>query len=176
MPAGTGLVPITTLQESEHVITVFLQDFSIVTFRPRSLAKPPYKIDGALHPNPSNIYPFCRGRQRPGVVPVEILRHVEPKVIAKTNEEMILVEVPRRHTLIPNTTDIYNETTIRFEESLEFIGKGKEPRYILIYFHRTIGFLLLEGQRKWRGGHDEIDGFIRQPSHHREGIPKIRLS
>jgi hypothetical protein len=45
--------------------------------------EPPYAIDGVLHPNPADVYPFGRGRKLGRVPPVMFLAKVESVFVAE---------------------------------------------------------------------------------------------
>ncbi len=80
---------------------------------------------------------------------------MEPQLVAKRDEKLVMVQRPRRGALIVASPDVENETAIWFEHSLNFGCEGKEPLDIFRLIYISIFFF--EVKRVRRRCNDRVD-------------------
>src|ERR1017187_9452610 len=84
MPRRAQARLVTLHQKLFHAIGIRLQHAPVARLWPRRPRQPPDRVDGILHPDPPDRYPFRWSRQLGRIPPEKFLREMKTKIGQRT--------------------------------------------------------------------------------------------
>ena len=161
------------LDKPLHVLRVGLKDFRVVGLGESRCRQPEDVFDRILDPDSPDVHPFGRGRHLRRVVPEELLAEIEAHVVAKGEQQPVVIERPQRSPGRPRPTDVEDETAFRLQDSPNLAGERQEPRNILLLV--GVAVLFLEVERVGRRCNHQVNLAVRHPPHEFQTIGAIGL-
>ena len=100
----TRLIPVG--KKLFHAIAVGMKNAPVARLRPRCLREPPHFVDRVLGTDAPHRHPLCRGRQFRWIPPVEVLGQLELIFFAQHDQELKVIEMAGRLSLVPDASNV----------------------------------------------------------------------
>ena len=166
---GSGLCA--GCEELPHALAVFSENVPVVGLRVTGFAQPPEVLDGVFETDATHVDPFCGRRKLGRVLPEAFLGKMEAEVLAKHEEDMVVVERSRGDAWVVAAGEVEDEAAGWLEGAVDLLPEREKPGDVFILLGGVI--LLLRVKRVGRRGESEIDGVRGQTPEKLKSPPAI---